>query len=664
MAVLVENSDLPSVLANHGYYSKYPIVAPVQDSGGQTFNVKSYGAAGNGIADDTSAVTLAINAASAAGGGTVFLPAGTYKVTSSITPLSGVRIQGAGNSTVLAGYGVSFAILNNIATSGNPTTDIEICDLKIDGTNVTAPSYTPFTKGIYIQYTKRLKIHDIYVYNTYATGIGTDYLVDSVISRCVLDSCGVNGIAGGGATGSNGIGIGTGAYATESWIIADCVAVNCGNNGIMCEAQNPTINSEYMMIVNCLSYGNKNGYLDSGVSRVLFSNCLTWNNTQNGFYIDTGDVGSSQNLNPSEVWFSNCKAFNNGSAGNYDGFIYNDTLISSQITLASELHFDNCVAAYNTNNGFQIKNPTKVSMNNCRAYNNYNHGILAFSSAALMPFNDLSIRGGSFYNNSTINPNTQDGIRFGSSGAGTMSHAMISNVRCYDDNSHTVTDSAITTGTKILTSATAGFRSSMVGQAVTVTGAGVASGNLVTTIASWQSLTQVTLAANASTTVSNASTTWGSATQRYGISIAGTTNNTNIRVLDNDLYGNATAAFNAGTIATLQVRDNAGFNPNILFAQGSVTGATTFNQANGSRITATLTGNITVTLANGAGTGDTLMLELTQDGTGNRTVTWPANFKKAGGALVLSTGANAVDSITMIWDGTNWIESSRSMGVA
>lgn len=62
--------------------------------------------------------------------------------------------------------------------------------------------------------------------------------------------------------------------------------------------------------------------------------------------------------------------------------------------------------------------------------------------------------------------------------------------------------------------------------------------------------------------------------------------------------------------------------------------------------------------------GDKLRLILTQDATGSRTATWPSNFKKAGGTLTLSTGANAVDVIGMEWDGTYWRETSRSLNLS
>jgi hypothetical protein len=58
-----------------------------------------------------------------------------------------------------------------------------------------------------------------------------------------------------------------------------------------------------------------------------------------------------------------------------------------------------------------------------------------------------------------------------------------------------------------------------------------------------------------------------------------------------------------------------------------------------------------------AGAAQTIMVRITQDGTGSRVATWPASFKWAGGvAGVLSTAAGSVDllAITTFDQGTTW----------
>jgi hypothetical protein len=69
---------------------------------------------------------------------------------------------------------------------------------------------------------------------------------------------------------------------------------------------------------------------------------------------------------------------------------------------------------------------------------------------------------------------------------------------------HGTSDGSITNGAAILTSASGTFTAQDVGKPIRVPGAGPAAGNLDTTILSRQSATQVTLAANASTTVTTA----------------------------------------------------------------------------------------------------------------------------------------------------------------
>jgi len=66
-----------------------------------TFDVKAYGATGDGKTIDTDAINKAIDAASAAGGGTVLFPAGTY-ASYSIHLKSNVALYLGEGATLLA----------------------------------------------------------------------------------------------------------------------------------------------------------------------------------------------------------------------------------------------------------------------------------------------------------------------------------------------------------------------------------------------------------------------------------------------------------------------------------------------------------------------------------------------------------------------------------
>jgi hypothetical protein len=112
------------------------------------------------------------------------------------------------------------------------------------------------------------------------------------------------------------------------------------------------------------------------------------------------------------------------------------------------------------------------------------------------------------------------------------------------------------------------------------------------------------------------------------------------------------------------VRNNSGINPDKLYAVGNSGTSKTIDRVNGYHQTVTMTGNCTFTFTDRKAKGDLLTLELTQDGTGSRTATWPSNFKKAGGTLTLTTTAGVTDVITARWDGTNWVEVSRALNVS
>lgn len=92
------------------------------------FNVRDYGAKGDGSTDDTTAIAAAITAASAAGG-IVYLPASTYIVSSTLTVAANCILKGdgPGGTTIKTSSATADILLLNGTTSG-------VCDLHLAST--------------------------------------------------------------------------------------------------------------------------------------------------------------------------------------------------------------------------------------------------------------------------------------------------------------------------------------------------------------------------------------------------------------------------------------------------------------------------------------------------------------------------------------------------
>lgn len=72
----------------------------------QTVSVKDFGAVGNGVANDTTAIQAAINYVQNNGGGSVYLPSGVYKLNSGLTiSRGGVTLYGDGFEEFVGAFG-------------------------------------------------------------------------------------------------------------------------------------------------------------------------------------------------------------------------------------------------------------------------------------------------------------------------------------------------------------------------------------------------------------------------------------------------------------------------------------------------------------------------------------------------------------------------------
>lgn len=97
------------------------------------FDVRNYGAVGDGSTNDSTAFQAAIDAADDAGGGTVFVPMGTWKLGSTVFLAQGVSLRGAGHEAtiLLSGEGISAIQVVGTAPAGMQINSFVISDMTI-----------------------------------------------------------------------------------------------------------------------------------------------------------------------------------------------------------------------------------------------------------------------------------------------------------------------------------------------------------------------------------------------------------------------------------------------------------------------------------------------------------------------------------------------------
>lgn len=192
--------------------------ASVQALDINVYNVKEYGAIGDGVANDQPAIQNLINSLS--NGGTIFFPKGIYKFTTYDTVSnnflyinhSNIKIIGLGgkNSEILISNDVSLDSVQNV---------------------------------IYADSVDNITYQDLYIYgngharNGYGHGIGMYKGTNHVIQNCIVENIQGTGI---GFTGSNT------EYITNSKII-NCSVINSNTDGIALQwTNNSTISNCYL----------------------------------------------------------------------------------------------------------------------------------------------------------------------------------------------------------------------------------------------------------------------------------------------------------------------------------------------------------------------------------------------------------------------------------
>lgn len=267
------------------------------------FNVKEYGAVGDGTTDDTAAIQNAIDDASAAGGGVVFFPQGAYKVTS-LTLESYVSLKGVGGA-YNSGNG---SIIRTAATSGDMLSysgsaglmSVTISDLRLDGPG------SGTGNGIRLQNTGGLSNPSVNIvfcnvkiyWFTGGTGIEADNLIVSVFDNVTTEACNTGFYLNVGTSItmsacyansclSTGFNLKSMYYSTlnspaadgcgTAYLIDTCGSITLNSPG--CEWQNPTVASP------------ADGFKITGCHGVVLNNAYTFQNPHYSFWVTGSSVG-------------------------------------------------------------------------------------------------------------------------------------------------------------------------------------------------------------------------------------------------------------------------------------------------------------------------------------------------------------------------------------
>ncbi|WP_326755089.1 right-handed parallel beta-helix repeat-containing protein [Streptomyces hirsutus] len=242
-------------------------------------NAKTYGAVGNGVADDTAAIQEAIDDANAAGGGVVYIPRGTYRLTSALSMKSHVQLKGDGiNATVL-----QQASSSSHGISGSNLELISIEDLLIDGPG-SGTGRGIHLGGTTIIYSFYVTMRNVMVRQFGNTGIFID---DPVTTDLYNVTSKENGAEGFYITCSD-----TGTVGTSTSLVT-CYAHNNVGNGFR------LYNMVYSTFTGCAADHNVNGYKLESCEVVTLTGCGAEENTGDSIQISDGN-----NLSVFGAWLS------------------------------------------------------------------------------------------------------------------------------------------------------------------------------------------------------------------------------------------------------------------------------------------------------------------------------------------------------------------------
>lgn len=344
------------------------------------YNIKSYGAVGNGIANDTTAIQNAINAA--VSGGTVYFPDGTYLINSDLTIVSNnVRLVGSGRSSIIKSANASSANCIKVSNANH----IIISDLQLDGNRLNQSGGVSYSvnAGIRISQCDDVLVENIYVHDTYSQGIYAENSTNLIINKNRVHNTGDGGIFLHPQVNNP---------ACTNVVISNNVVDMAGYYGIT------AIRSDYVTITGNDSYNNgqtdpSQGFgIDLEGSRYsIISNNLCHDGHGGILCRITTEGGANQNCNRNTIQGNTC--YNNTPAGTH-GEASIQCTDSDYILIANNF----CSTAPQ---GINLGNATFVTVIGNTVVSHTNTGIRAYNSSG----SNLTIL------NNFVNANSNNGIQ-------------------------------------------------------------------------------------------------------------------------------------------------------------------------------------------------------------------------------------------------------------
>lgn len=283
----------------------------MRDALGMYHNVLDYGITQD--ADDNSLkFQQMVDELSQNGGGTIYVPIGTYKFDTS----NGQYIEGTGgckccikakNNVSIVGESLTDSVFKmtghssqgvcmfgyNSATNKTPIEGCTYRNFTVNGEECTIDTYSSDGKAFFYQYVKNCVWRDLRLIGTPATSLGIDFLDNVVIDSIYCYESGR--IHADNSPGGAGVGIGTGAWENENFIVRNCICDNCGHFGIFLEDQHifgdaahrtPTYPKGAIIANNICRNGRNYGFGVRGGQHVIFEGNEAYENANGGFFSD------------------------------------------------------------------------------------------------------------------------------------------------------------------------------------------------------------------------------------------------------------------------------------------------------------------------------------------------------------------------------------------